>query len=78
MRCFVFLGIVCTVLYLYQFSSAGLSSKLDTALLVKIIQKPVSVFFSSSLASNCSFITREREREGGRLETVNAAKLILC
>lgn len=59
------LGIFCTALYLYQYSSVGPSSKWDTALLVKIIQKPVSVFFCSSSASNCSFITRERERDGG-------------
>lgn len=37
-----------------------------TALLVKIIQKPVSVLFSFSSASNCSFITRGRETQGGR------------
>lgn len=47
-RCVGLLGKCHAALHLHQFSATGPSSRKDTALLVKIIQKPVSVFFFPS------------------------------
>lgn len=48
----------------------------DTASVEKIIQKPVSVFFSFSSARHCLFIIRERERAGGGNVIGNEVEII--